>query len=67
MHNCVCCPLEGLDFKRALMGLSNADMNKPYNKSFYKDCYPEILNQFFDYADNYKELTLFHVLFKKFV
>lgn len=41
----VCCPLEGLDFKKALVGLSNADMNKPYNKSFYKDCYPEIFEQ----------------------
>ena len=36
----LCCPLEGLDFKKVLVGLSNSDMNKPYNKSFYKDCFP---------------------------
>ena len=34
-----------MDFKKALVGLSNADMNQPYNKSFYKDCYPEIFEQ----------------------
>ncbi len=37
----ICCPLQGKTFKETLYGLSDNDMNKPYNKSFYKDCFPE--------------------------
>ena len=35
----VCCPMQGHDFKNTLFGLSDKDMNKPYNKSFYKQCF----------------------------
>ena len=37
----ICCPMQGTKFKETLYGLSNEEMNKPYNKSFYKDCFPE--------------------------
>ena len=36
----MCCPMQGEDYKTTIFGLSDADMNKPYNKSFYKDCFP---------------------------
>ena len=41
----VCCPLQGIEFKKTLVGLTYADLNKPYNKSVYKNCFPEIFNQ----------------------
>ena len=41
----ICCPMQGTDFKETLYGLSNEDMNKPYNKSFYKNCFPEKFEQ----------------------
>ena len=39
----VCCPLQGIEFKKTLVGLTYADLNKPYNKSVYKIVSPKFL------------------------